>query len=91
MLTPWKTSSPDRTSRSAERGVLRVLSQAFTLVEMLAVLGVLTVLIAAAGPAMIGAVRGSALQQARNQIAATTALARQKAVTKHTMTALVVL
>lgn len=84
-----RAALPDRAAPAGAQG-LRA-AAAFTLVEMLAVIGVLAILVVAAGPAMLGGVRGSPLLQAGNQVTALAASARQAAVTKQSMSALVLL
>jgi len=64
---------------------------AFTLVEMLAVLALASILMVAVTPALLGVVRGPALKRGGDMVRRLTEQARQTAMTKNTMTALVLL
>lgn len=64
-------------------------SRAFTLIELLTVVAVMSLLMGLTAPALIGSFRSSSITFAGNQLADLTSLARQSASSKNVLTALV--
>jgi prepilin-type N-terminal cleavage/methylation domain-containing protein len=81
-----------KTSKTAARSV-HSLSQprsAFTLIELLSVIAVSALLMTMSAPLLTSVLRSSTLTQAGNKLVDLTALARQTALNKNTITALIV-
>ena len=77
------------TSPIHEADARRRIIRAFTLIELLTVVAVMSLLMGLTAPALIGSFRSSSITFAGNQIADLTSLARQSASSKNVLTALV--